>query len=144
MIKCGALEGIRHMPGFDKKRVEDIFTKSKQEKWPYPKIFNELKEAGVEYYETDVAIHGIVYHEPGDSISEPPPPGFTSLKPSTEFDAVAVKAAIEKNKIKPDYILFLHEIASAGVVRYRVDMGERTVSYVGPAGQACVEKVPQF
>jgi uncharacterized protein YbcV (DUF1398 family) len=41
-------------------------------------------------------------------------------------------------------MVFLHEIASAGVVRYRVDMDARTVSYLGGAGQAYVEKVPQF
>jgi uncharacterized protein YbcV (DUF1398 family) len=130
--------------GLNKKRVEEIFTRSKQEKWPYPKIFDALKDAGVECYETDVATHGIVYRGSGDSIPEPPPPGFTPLKPSANFDAVEVKLAIERNKTKPDYLVFLQEIARAGVVRYRVDMGERTVSYLGWAGQAYVEKVPQF
>jgi uncharacterized protein YbcV (DUF1398 family) len=132
------------MAGLNKKRVEEVFTKSKQEKWPYPKIFDALKEAGVEFYETDVSTHGIVYHGSVGSIPEPPPPGFTPLKPSARFDAAEVKLAIERNKIKPDYLVFLEEIARAGVVRYRVDMGERTVSYLGGAGQAYVEKVPQF
>lgn len=132
------------MSGLNKKHVEEIFTKSKQEKWPYPKIFDALKEAGVEYYETDVATHSIVYHGSGNSIPEPTPPRFTALKPSASFDAAEVKLAIERNKIKPDYLVFLQEIARAGVVRYRVDMGERTVSYLGGAGQAYVEKVPQL
>ena len=132
------------LAGLDKKRVEEIFTKSKQEKWPYPRIFDALKEAGVEYYETDVATHGIVYHGSGDSILEPPPPEFIPLKSSPNFDAREVKLAIDRNKTKPDYLAFLAEIARAGVVRYRVDMGERTVSYLGGAGQAYAERVPQF
>ena len=37
------------MLGLNKKRFEEIFTRSKQEKWAYPKIFDALKEAGVEY-----------------------------------------------------------------------------------------------
>jgi uncharacterized protein YbcV (DUF1398 family) len=132
------------MAELNKKRVEGIFTKSKQEKWPYPKIFDALKNAGVEYYETEVATHGIVYHGLGASIHEPPPPEFTPLKVSANFDAVGVKLAIERNKTKPDYLVFLQEIARAGVVRYRVDMNARAVSYLGGAGQAYVEPVPQF
>lgn len=118
------------MAGLNKKRVEEIFTKSKPEKWPYPKIFDALREAGVEYYETDVATHGIVYHGSGDSVPEPPPPGFTPLKASANFDAAGVKLAIEGNKTKPDYMVFLQESARAGVVRYRVDMSARAVSYL--------------
>jgi uncharacterized protein YbcV (DUF1398 family) len=138
------IEAIAQMAGLNKKRVEEIFTKSKQEKWPYPKIFDALKEAGVEYYETDVARHGIVYHGSGDTIPEPPPPGFTLLKPSANFDAAGVKLAIERNRTKPDYMVFLEEIARAGVVRYRVDMSARAVSYLGGDGQAYVEPVPQL
>jgi uncharacterized protein YbcV (DUF1398 family) len=137
-------EIIMPAAGLNKKRVEEIFTESKQEKWPYPKIFDALKDAGVEYYETEVATHGIIYHGAGDSISEPPPLGFTPLKVNAHFDAAGVKLAIERNKTKPDYMVFLQEIASAGVVRYRVDMDARTVSYLGDAGQAYVEPVPQF
>ena len=81
------MEAATYMAGLNKKRVEEIFTKSKQEKWPYPKIFDALKDAGVEYYETEVATHGIIYHGLGDSISEPPPLGFTPLKVSADFDA---------------------------------------------------------
>ena len=70
------------MARLNRKRVEEIFTMSKQEKWAYPKIFEAL--------------------------------------------------------------VFLEEIAHAGVVRYRVDMSAREVSYFGAAGQAYVEKVPPF
>jgi uncharacterized protein YbcV (DUF1398 family) len=128
----------------NRKRVEEIFTMSKQEKWAYPKIFDALKDAGVEYYETEVATHDIVHHGSGDAIPEPPPPEFTPFEPSASFDARGVQLAIERNKTEPDYMVFLEDIARAGVVRYRVDMSARDVSYFGAAGQAYVEKVPPF
>lgn len=37
------------MARLNRKRVEEIFTMSKQEKWAYPRIFDALKDAGVEY-----------------------------------------------------------------------------------------------
>jgi uncharacterized protein YbcV (DUF1398 family) len=55
-----------------------------------------------------------------------------------------VKLAVERNKTKPDYMAFFEEIARAGVVRYRVDMSRREVSYFGAGGEAYAEKVPPF
>jgi uncharacterized protein YbcV (DUF1398 family) len=132
------------MARLNRNRVREIFTMSKQEKWAYPKIFEALKDAGVEDYETDVATHDVVYHGSGDAIPEPPPPEFTPLNPSASFDARRVKLAIERNKAKPDYMVFLEDMARAGVVRYRVDMSARDVRYFGAAGQAYVERVPPF
>jgi uncharacterized protein YbcV (DUF1398 family) len=104
------------MARLNRKRVEEIFTMSKQEKWAYPRIFDALKNAGVEYCETDLATHDIVYHGAGDAIPEPPPPEFTPLKPSASFAARGVKLAMERNKTKPDYMAFLEDMARAGVV----------------------------
>jgi uncharacterized protein YbcV (DUF1398 family) len=142
VIRWRRSEARTEMPRLNKKRVEEIFTRSKQEKWAYPKIFDALKDAGVEYYETNVATHDDVYHGWGDSIPEPPPQEFIPLKPGASFDAAGVKLAIERNKTNLDYMVFLKEIARAGVVRYRVDMSARDVTYLGAAGQAYVEKVP--
>jgi len=122
------------MTGLNRKRVEEIFTSNKPQKWAYAKIFDALKDAGVQYYETEVATHDIVYHGAGDALPEPPPPEFTVLKPSANFDARGVKLAIERNKTKPDFVAFLKEIARAGVLRYGVDMSAREVSYFGAAG----------
>lgn len=132
------------MPGMDKRRVEEIFTQSKREKWPYPKIFDALKDAGVDYYETDVATHVIVYHGGGEWVTEAPPAGFGQVSPNASFDAAAVKLAIQRNQHKlTNYTTFVREIAAAGVNRYRVDMAARTVAYRGSRGNEYVEKVPQ-
>jgi uncharacterized protein YbcV (DUF1398 family) len=134
-----------HMPTFDKNRIEEVFTKSKQERWPYPKVFKALKEAGVEFYETDVATHNIMYLGSGDTCAEPPPAGFVSLMPNPQFEPTGVQLAIKRNQSQQTiYPVFLEEIARAGVRKYRVDMYAGTVTYIGVAGQEYVEKVLQF
>lgn len=133
------------MDNVDKKRIADIITRGKTEQWPYPKIFEALKEAGVRSYEADVASHSIIYYGHVDSFTEPPPPDFLRLKPTQTFDKAGVKLAIQRNQNnQTDYSGFLQEIANAGVQRYQVDMNERTVTYLGHAGEAYVEKVPQI
>jgi hypothetical protein len=47
-------EARTEMARLNRKRVREIFTMSKRQKWAYPKIFDALQDAGVEYYETDV------------------------------------------------------------------------------------------
>lgn len=129
---------------FDRGRIEEIAEKSKVEKWPYPKIFNALKAAGVEYYETSVLTHEIVYHGSGESWTEPAPDGFGTLQVSPEFDGAGVKEAILRNQRKEtDYTGFLQGIAAAGCTHYRVDMNTREIAYMGH-GEQYVEKVPDF
>jgi uncharacterized protein YbcV (DUF1398 family) len=123
------------MSTFDKKRIEEVVTKGKREQWPYPKIFDALKEAGVEYYEADVASHNIVYHGVGGTFTEAPPLGFRPLVPNLLFDRGGVQRAIQRNRAKQTgYRQFLGEIARAGIVKYRVDMKARTVTYFGAKG----------
>jgi uncharacterized protein YbcV (DUF1398 family) len=133
------------MPEFDKTRIEEIVSRSKIEQWPYPKIFEALKEAGVLSYEADVASHSIVYYGHVDSYTEPVPADFLRLKPALTFDKAALHLAIRRNQTKQtDFAGFLHEIAQAGVQRYQVDMNTRTVAYLGHAGEEYIEKVPQL
>lgn len=129
---------------FDRGRIEEIAEKSKVEKWPYPKIFNALKAAGVEYYETSVSTHEIVYHGSGESWTEPAPDGFGTLQVSPEFDVAGVREAILRNQRKEtDYTGFLQGIAAAGCTHYRVNMNTREIAYKGH-GEQYVEKVPDF
>ncbi len=129
---------------FDRGRIEEIAEKSKVEKWPYPKIFNALKAAGVEYYETSVSTHEIVYHGSGESWTEPAPDGFGTLQVSPEFDVAGVREAILRNQKKEtDYTGFLQGIAAAGCTHYRVNMNTREIAYKGH-GEQYVEKVPDF
>lgn len=129
---------------FDRGRIEEIAEKSKAEKWPYPKIFNSLRDAGVEYYETSVSTHELVYHGSGESWTEPAPEGFVTLEIGPAFDGAGVREAILKNQRKEtSYTEFLQGIGAAGCTHYRVDMNTREIAYMGH-GQQYVEKVPDF
>jgi|SRR5262245_26118506 len=127
----------------DRKKMEEIPVKAKRDQWPYPKIFEALKEAGVESYETKVSTHEITYYGGSDTWTEPVPPGFQPLAVSPTFDQDGVQAALRRTQKKEtDYPQFLKEIAAAGVASYRVDMAARTVTYRGRGGESYAEEVP--
>ena len=129
----------------NKEKVLEISRVSKAERWPYPKTFEALKEAGVEYYDVDVATHRITYHGKGQSFDEGAPAGHPTLQVSHHFDKSGIESSIRHHQVaKTAYADFLREIAKAGVKFYRVDMAKRTVSYCGSSpGEEHVEKVPQ-
>src|SRR5665213_3349393 len=105
--------------------------------------FDALMAAGVAYYEVEVSGRQITYHGAHASWQETPPPGFGTLRVGPVFSAEGVKDAITRNQKKETTYPESHlGIAQAGCVRYRVDMVDRTVSYLGkvlpsltPAGQ---------
>ncbi|MBS0604486.1 MAG: DUF1398 family protein [Verrucomicrobia bacterium] len=129
---------------FDPKKVLEIATTSKAEKWPYPKTFHALLEAGVESYEVDVATHRIVYFGDDKRLVEEPPAGFQNLPIADKWNPQGVKDAIEFNRnVTPDYQVFLKGISSSGVIAYRVDMHKKHISYLGrEKGQEYAEKLP--
>lgn len=115
----------------DKKKILEIAQQSKLEKWPYPKIFDALKAAGVESYEVDVAHQFIVYKGKNQEFSEKSEK--TAILPiSNTFDVKAVQAAIRNNQMKKTtYDEFLKGIGEAGVVKYLVVMENRCIYYQG-------------
>src|SRR4051794_26219921 len=101
---------------FDQKRIAEISQKSKSERWDYPRTFNALKEAGVQYYETQVSDHQITYYGSGPNLIEPAPADFQTLQVSQKFDAEAVGGVIRKHQTeRTSYGDFLKGIALAGV-----------------------------
>ena len=109
---------------FSKSRIEEISKQSKAERWPFPKTFETMKEAGVDYYDVDVATHQITYHGDDTSFTEDVP-GFLNLQVAEHFEKQAVSDAIRHHqKEKTSYNDFLQSIANAGVKFYRVDMGD--------------------
>jgi uncharacterized protein YbcV (DUF1398 family) len=130
----------------DQRKIEEISKQSKAERWPFPRTFDALKEAGVEYYEVSTATHQITYHGGGMSFSEEAPSDFRSLPVAEKFSTIIIKQVIEKHsRGKTHYEEFLQGIAVAGVKFYRVDMLQRTVIYFGShAGEEYAEKIPAF
>jgi uncharacterized protein YbcV (DUF1398 family) len=129
---------------FDLNTIHDIDKKALENGWTYPMMFEALKSAGIERYETNVLKHEIKYVGGGGSVTMPAPEGFTPLTAAARFDALAVALAIERiQKRETTYPEFLGELAAAGCAFYRVDMRPRTITYHGPTPQdKLVEKVP--
>jgi len=126
------------------KIVQEIAERGKREQWPYPRIFDALKNAGVESYAVEVSNRRIVHHGGDVEWVEPSPPEAVTLPIADRFDEDALKLALRRvQEKKTDYIEFLREIADAGVGSYRVDMKTRTVTYAGRAGEEHVENVPR-
>ena len=127
-------------------KVAEISRISKAEKWPYPKTFNSLKEAGVESYRTQVSNHELTYTGGGKNWIEKTMSDHDAISVANTFSRSDVVQAIQKHTLeKTSYDSFLQGIAAAGVVCYIVDMVRREISYQGVnAGESHVEKVPQF
>ncbi len=125
-------------------KVRGISYRAVKEGWPYPQIFNALKSAGVRYYEVDVCHHIIRYVALSERYVADPPNNFQVINASLSFNQDAIKKAIYRAQMKAiDYTAFLHAIAEAGVIKYRVNMMDRTINYMGSNDQY-IEEVPGF
>ena len=128
----------------DKKTIEEIVRVSKKERWPYPKIFQALKQEGIRSYEVKTASHQMIYYDGSDTFQEPIPPEFTTLTVAKSFCADSIKETlglIQKREI--DYEEFLKRIAQAGCSGYRVSMESNTITYFGQKpGEEYREIVP--
>lgn len=125
--------------------VKRITQQSKQEKWPYPKTFLALIEAGVTSYRTELADHHTTYCGNGVDFEEEILPSSTTLEVSPNFHKDAVKRALEHHqKFNTPYENFLKDIAYAGVNYYLVDMVNRTITYTsGKANEAYIQSIPK-
>lgn len=127
-------------------KVAEISRISKSEKWPYPKTFNALKDAGVESYKTQVTNYELTYSGGGSKWIEPSISDHEGIPVANSFSASKVVKAIQKHTLeKTSYDCFLLDIAAAGVVFYIVDMEKREIRYQGTnPGESHIEKVPLF
>lgn len=117
---------------FDLQKILEITKISKAEKWPFPKTLNALKEAGVENYIVEPASGSITYYGYGKQHTDSEEESLKNLLPSGHFDVKALKEAIQAHQSKrTPYSEFMREIMKAGVVRYRVDVVNRTCTYLG-------------
>ena len=97
-------------------RVQEISEQSKREKWPFPKTFEALKDAGVASYRFDVLTCETVFiGNDGTSLPEPlAGAGHVDIAPA--LDAAAVVAAIKRHMMeRTPFLDFCGEVALAGV-----------------------------
>lgn len=129
------------------KNVEAIIKISKAERWPYPRIFETLKENGIKFYIVKLGqeYYASYVGEFGEYL-EPAPLEYTPLSPSGTFNADGVIAAINRSIAKEiTYVEFLESIASSGVTHYKVDMEKRRITYFNKdESQYHTETIPVF
>lgn len=123
-------------------RIREISQSSKSERWPFPKTFETLREAGVASYRFDVA-RGTTsfFGMDGGSFSESLQ--VTEVPVSLGLDPTALRAAIEEHIAQQTpFSDFRLKAAAAGVEYWNVDMERRTVAYAGLDGRTHLEIVP--
>ncbi|QHW31728.1 DUF1398 domain-containing protein [Paenibacillus rhizovicinus] len=128
--------------------VKRISQASKNERWPYPRTFQELLGAGVTAYRTSIADDRIVYMGADNQYEEThaAPTAAPTLAVAEHFEADAVKRGLEHHqRNRTPFSDFLKDMADAGVHYYEVDMLARTINYTsGRPGESYVEAVPAF
>jgi hypothetical protein len=126
--------------------IADTLKQAKENRWPYPKTFQLLKEAGVTSYRVKWGEkYEGVYQGTFGEWKEPPPRGFKPIKRGkTAFSAQGVKNALNRHQRgETDFVTLLDELAEAGVSHYVVDMDKRMITYYdAQEKEYCQERVP--
>lgn len=129
---------------FNPSKIEEISKVSKAERWPFPKTLTALKDAGVDYYNVDLTTYEIVYHGDGKTMKQSGVLSFEHPPKKGSFDQNALVKALRKHQTEgTSYKDCMKEVIEAGILRYRVDIKERTCTYFGSSkGESYIEKVP--
>jgi DNA-binding MarR family transcriptional regulator len=127
--------------------ILNILNEAWDNKWPYPKTFQVLKEAGLRKYSvrfTDTYQSQFI-GEFGE-FKKDALEGYAPVKAASKFDAVGIKNAIINHvKESTHYHDFLRDVAAHGCTHYKVDMNDRSVKYYNHDESEChVEHVPEY
>lgn len=113
-------------------KINTIIATSKKEKWPYAKVFEAFKDAGIESYEVVLDDYEATYVGKQNSWKKPISVDLPPLKINEAFSADKVKELWHQHqKGDANYADFLQGAAKAGVKGYRVDIDARTVHCFG-------------
>ncbi len=131
---------------FNSQKIVEISKVSKAEKWPFPKTFNALAEAGVEFYDVDLRKGSITYHGNGFQMTENDVPDLKNPPPCGEYNLEGLKEAIHIHQVKrTPYSEVMKEVVKAGISHYRVDILARTCTYFGKnSGETYAENIPAW
>lgn len=116
----------------DHKKVAEIIEESRAYKWPFPKTFQALKEAGVTSYEVFLSPNKSIYYGENGSYEDTVQQYSLENSVADNFDENLFKSGLLKHQSeKTPYSAFLNDAARAGVNFYKVDMLQKTVTYFG-------------
>ncbi|HSC25029.1 MAG TPA: DUF1398 family protein [Candidatus Babeliales bacterium] len=123
-----------------------VLKQAEKEGWPYPVQFEALRNAGVTSYEVSPSTYDKTFYGPFGvwhiNCNEDNLPLTTVTKKFNE--ELFMKALLQRRFKETTYIVFLQNIALAGIARYHVDMNKRTVTYFDTDDNAAyVQDIPQ-
>ena|SRR5437016_9917993 len=123
-----------------------IAKEAHEQKWPFPKTFEALKNAGVLSYQVEIENCDRIYTTSTGKVFEAKPEGFQTLKIADTFSKQGITDSLQRvREKKTDYIGFLRDIAANGVHHYTVNMNDRSVTYFDKTeSQSYKEYVPEW
>jgi len=120
------------------------FHTSAKENWPFLELFECFKDNGVNAYEVSIVDTSVtLYGNGGATHTKKGENEKLIIAVAPTFNGDAVKAAVAQH-FNIGYGEFMKKLASAGVVKYRVDTAKRTITYHGPKGESVVEPVAAY
>lgn len=109
----------------------------------FPYFAEALRAAAITTIETSIAAGGSVYHLAGGSVAQSFEPIAKTAVAVPSWDETALIAAIRADQAgRSTFTEFLRAAWNAGVTGFRVDLTERTCTYVGTAANTYVETYP--
>jgi len=128
--------------------VNKIIEQAQVEQWPYPLVFDKLRDAGVINYEVTWkdGHYSFQYNLANATHPHPNPEEMGFIECSMSFStALAKKAMTELQKGAMTYVEWVHAMAAAGITSYCVNMKDRTVTYYNhDRTESFVEQVPEL
>lgn len=126
--------------------VKQISKMSKIERWPYPRTFQALLDAGVVSYRTEVADNFTTYIGQDSQYEDLNSAMTEKSEIAVTFDGNEVQRGLKHHQqhLTP-YADFLKDMAKAGVQYYIVDMANRMIIYTsGRPDESYSEPIPIF
>ncbi|CRX38009.1 DUF1398 family protein [Estrella lausannensis] len=127
--------------------LKKVLQESKENKWPYPKTFEAIKNAGVTSYTVHFeGYYSSTYTGSFGSYEEKGMEGYQPLTASKSFSQEGLRQAVIDHAVKQSHYLdFLKDATDSGATHYVVDMDKRTVTYYNLDESASYqEHVPQM
>ena len=125
------------------KNIENLLKEAKENKWPYPKTFEALRDFGVKDYEVHIEDgYDSTYSGTFGTWKEGAPKGYIPTAVAENASQEKFIYAIKKHQRgETNFVELLAEIALAGISYYKVDIAARTVSYFDKASNIIHQEV---
>jgi len=131
-----SLEDFNMTNHLTESELQDIIRRRSEGVITFAEFLNELSQKGIYEYEIDVATGQATYKAKESSFKTD---SQVTLVVANTFNRDKVLKAIAT--ISLPFLAFLKEIADAGIVRYRVQIEEKKVGYIGIGGELLEEQL---